>query len=263
MAWQRLGHGEFNEAWLAWSSCLWAPVTVKICRAAGRKLALGRAYLRDEAELLAQLAHPSLQRLLSIRVDDLPPHVVLEYVEGPSLAAVLLEQQFSAADARMVTLQLLSALHYLHGQGMAHLDLSPSNVLLREGRIVLLDLELARPLGHVRSSGPPNGTEGYQAPEYVAGDPVTPGMDIFAVGAICFELLTGEPASCAATGTLRSREEIRALLARTSPSGLAGAIANLLEPDPASRPESAAAALTMVSQTMTDQPLWPDFVPGP
>ena len=84
-------------------------------------------------------------------------------------------------------------LHYLHGQGVAHLDVTPSNILLRDGRIVLLDLELARPLGHVRSNGLPNGTEGYQAPEYLGGAPVAPGMDVYAVGIVLAELLVGPP----------------------------------------------------------------------
>ncbi|MFN8099215.1 MAG: hypothetical protein U0Q21_13115 [Dermatophilaceae bacterium] len=134
---------------------------------------------------------------------------------------------------------------------MAHLDVTPSNILLRDGRIVLLDLELARPLGHVRSNGLPNGTEGYQAPEYLGGAPVAPGMDVYAVGIVLAELLVGDDDSESSADSLLPR-----LDSGCTPA-MAAVVTQMVEPHPARRPATAAQAMALLADTDPSERLWP------
>ena len=133
---------------------------------------------------------------------------------------------------------------------MAHLDVTPSNILLRDGRIVLLDLELARPLGHVRSNGLPNGTEGYQAPEYLGGAPVAPGMDVYAVGIVLAELLVGDDDSESSADSLLPRLDSGCTRhgRRRDPDG---------QTHPARRPATAAQAMALLADTDPSERLWP------
>ena len=179
LAWALLGDGRRCETWLAWDLGRWCPVVVKVPRPGG---ATGRAVaaLAQEAQVAGSVAHPGIRRLLEARLDQPVAHLVFEYVEGPTLDDALAEDgPFHLADALLTGMQLAAALGHLHGRGLAHLDVKPGNVVLREGRPVLIDLGLGRPLGEApgrhRRGSPP-----WMAPEQVRRLPASPGMDLFA-----------------------------------------------------------------------------------
>ena len=151
LAWALLGDGRRCETWLAWDLGRWCPVAVKLPRPG--QGARAAAALTREAEVAAAVAHPGIRRLLDDRLDRPLPHLVFEYVEGPTLDDALDEDgPFHPVDVLLVGMQLAAALGHLHGRGLAHLDVKPGNVVLREGRPVLIDLGLARPWG--RPGGP-------------------------------------------------------------------------------------------------------------
>jgi serine/threonine protein kinase len=148
--------------------------------------------LAREARVAGSPAHPGIRRLLSSRLDQPLPHLVFEYVEGPTLDDALADQgPLHPIDVLLVGMQLAAALGHLHGRGLAHLDVKPGNVVLRDGRPVLIDLGLARPVGEAPAGRHRRGSPPWMAPEQVRRQPASPGMDLFALGAVLFELATG------------------------------------------------------------------------
>jgi len=97
-------------------------------------------------------------------------------------------------DVLLTGMQLAAARGHLHGRGLAHLDVKPGNVVLRGGRPVLIDLGLARPVGEAPAGRHRRGSPPWMAPEQVRRLPASPGMDLFALGAVLFELATGTQA---------------------------------------------------------------------
>jgi len=268
-AWELLGDGQRSETWMAWSTLHWSPVTVKVPRPAWQTSERAIASLRREADYLRQLAHPSFQRLLEERLEAPLPLLVCEYVEGPSLSSLIDDGPISPADTVLVGLQLASALHFLHQRGMVHLDLKPGNVLVREGRIVLIDLGLSRPIGSPNPPGGIRGTADYMAPEQCRMEPADPAMDLFALGAVLYELVTGELAfACGPHGDPDRFRQLEGPPAPPSdfvddfPPELGAVLDALLHPDPSQRLATAAAALQALHGLIPagDEGLWPDWV---
>jgi eukaryotic-like serine/threonine-protein kinase len=203
LAWALLGDGRRCETWLAWDLGRWCPVAVKLPRP--RQGARAVAGLAQEAAVAGATAHPGIRRLLEARLDAPVPRLVFEYVEGPTLDDALAgDGPFHPVDVLLTGMQLAAALGHLHGRGLAHLDVKPGNVVLRDGRPVLIDLGLARPVGEAPPGGHRRGSPPWMAPEQVRRRPASPGMDLFALGAVLYELATGtqafEPADHGPTG---------------------------------------------------------------
>jgi serine/threonine protein kinase len=273
LAWALLGDGRRCETWLAWDVGRWCPVAVKLPRPGGTTRAV--AALAQEATVAAATAHPGIRRLLSSRLDRPLPHLVFEYVEGPTLDdALATDGPFHPIDVLLTGMQLAAALGHLHDRGLAHLDVKPVNVVLRDGRPVLIDLGLARPLGQApgrhRRGSPP-----WMAPEQVRREPASPAMDLFALGAVLFELATGTQAFDPADGGPPERRwpQLAASAPPASsrnpevPDALDRAVAALLAPDPADRPASAAQVLALLARALPadaaeEDRLWPDWATG-
>jgi len=216
------------------------------------------------------LAHSSIQRLLEARLDGPVPHLVFEYIEGPTVASLLDENgPLAPGDVVRLGLQVGAVLHYLHGLGVAHLDVKPQNLAVREGRAVLLDFDLARPLGQRDGRGQLRGSAPYMAPEQIGRAPATPAMDLFALGATLYEAATDRLAFDAVRSPRVTKypqlagppPPVRSL--RPSlPVALDRAIAALLAPEPSDRPESAVAAMDLLAPALPrgEQGLWPKWV---
>ncbi|HEV2896104.1 MAG TPA: serine/threonine-protein kinase [Actinomycetota bacterium] len=274
LAWALLGDGRRCETWLAWDLGRWCPVAVKLPRPGQQGRAV--AALAQEAEVAARTAHPGIRRLLESRLDQPLPQLVFEYVEGPTLDDALDEDgPFHPVDVLLVGMQLAAALGHLHGRGLAHLDVKPGNVVLREGRPVLIDLGLARPVGEAPVGRHRRGSPPWMAPEQVRRLPASPGMDLFALGAVLFELATGTQAFDPADHGPAERRwpQLAGPPPRASsrnpevPPALDLAVATLLTTDPDDRPAAAGQVLALLAGAMpadADEAdrLWPIWATG-
>jgi serine/threonine protein kinase len=178
-----------NEVHRAWSESRAAPVAVKFARpSAGDEAAQA---LLDEGRLLSALTHPHLVRAYELH-EGPPPALVLELLPGPTLSQVF------DSDGRVVPRngielgrQIASALSYLHRSGWLHCDIKPRNVLIVRGRAVLLDLSLARRPGRYPHR---HGTQGYLAPEQSELREVSAATDVWGLGILLLEALSGADA---------------------------------------------------------------------
>jgi serine/threonine protein kinase len=262
-AWALLGGGRRCETWLAWSTAWWMPVVLKLPRPALVADPQTRGDLANEAEVTAGLAHPGVQRRYAAVLDADLPYLLSEYVEGPTLDTSLAQDgPLAPAEVALLGMQLAGALRYLHGRGIVHLDLKPSNVCLRDGRPVVIDFGIARAAGTRRRAGAPRGSAPFMSAEQCRDDPATPAADLFALGALLFEAATGDHAfHPRRLGT----EWLYPQLAGTGPEPLPGAlgevIGRLLEPEPARRPADATAVLWALAATLPPgAELWPAWL---
>jgi serine/threonine-protein kinase len=164
-----------------------------------------RERFRREAELAANLDHPNIVPIYEVGESDGLPYFSMKLVDGGSLAKGAAPFRDDPAAAARLVSTLARALHYAHEQRFLHCDLKPSNVLLdRQGRPYLTDFGLARRTGVESSlsiSGAILGTPSYMAPEQATGSRagLGPATDVYGLGAILYELLTGRPPFRAAT----------------------------------------------------------------
>lgn len=190
-----VGEGGMAKVYKAWDLDRGAYLAIKLLK---EDLALDKMFLRRfkrEAETLAQLGHPNIVRLYGLEQDGYQAFMLMDYVEGVTLK----HQIFSADEGGMaldqirdVTAALCSALGFAHKGGLVHCDLKPGNVMIKtDGTILLADFGIARMMDAATATMVGVGTPAYMAPEQVKGlDPV-PQTDIYALGVMLFEMLTG------------------------------------------------------------------------
>ncbi|MFG1815411.1 serine/threonine-protein kinase [Kribbella sp. NPDC049174] len=188
LAIERLGVGHRCETWLVWSVELWAPAVLKVVRPHQLNHPRAVKALRRETAALAGTWHPALPQLLLDGSDDTIPHLLLEYVDGPTLADELDEHgALPENEVALLGAQVLPALMTLHDRGLAHLDVKPDNVVLCDGRPILIDFGTARAIGSPQPAGHPVGTVGYASPDQEACTPVSVAMDIYSLGQTLLE----------------------------------------------------------------------------
>jgi hypothetical protein len=163
---------------------------------------------RREAEAVARLAHPNIIQIYDIGQHDNRLYLSFEYAQGGTLAERAAKQPLSVAEAVQTVAILARAVHHAHERGIIHRDLKPSNILLNhEGTPLIADFGLARQVKEdaaLTTPGAVLGTACYMAYEQAAGltDQIGPPTDIYALGAILFELLVGRPPFLAETRQL-------------------------------------------------------------
>lgn len=182
---ERIAVGLRCETWLGWSRSLWCPALVKLGRPGQRPRSLAR-----EVAALDGNPHPALPRLFGADLDAETSYVITEFAVGVAMDEVA---SIDVGTAALVTVELLAAARALHGRGLAHLDVKPENVLIRDGRPVLLDFGSARPLGRRQPAGHPVGTPGFASPEMEECQPISAAMDVFGVGATLLAALAEAP----------------------------------------------------------------------
>jgi TolB-like protein len=191
---RQLGEGGMGVVYVARDGQLDREVAVKVLRP--ELLATGSAALLAEARAAARIAHPRVCQVFEVGEDEGRPFLVMELLEGEPLSARLQRGPVPAREAVDIMADVLDALQELHGRGIAHLDLKPSNVFLTPHGVKVLDFGLARPTAadasRTRTAGVMAGTPRYMAPEQIDGGPVDARADLFAAGSMLFEMLTGE-----------------------------------------------------------------------
>ena len=143
--------------------------------------------MATEGALLTTLTHPHLVTGYEF-VTAPRPAVVLETLPGATLAALIDDARLGVVDTALLGRQLVSVLGYLHRHGWVHLDVKPDNVVVQEGRAVLIDLGLATRPGRIERG---MGTDGYAAPEQDAGGTVSAATDVWGLAATLVECVTG------------------------------------------------------------------------
>jgi serine/threonine-protein kinase len=209
-----LGHGGMGIVFRARHLRLNRPVAVKMLLAGGYAGPRERGRFQREAEAVAALRHPNVVQVYDVGDADGRPYFTMELVDGPSLGRKLAGTPQTARDAAALLATLSGAVQAAHACGIVHRDLKPANVLLTaEGTPKITDFGLARRLdagARVTQTGVAMGTPSYMAPEQALGRPdaVGPAVDVYALGAILYELLTGRPPFRAATAAETVRQVI-------------------------------------------------------
>src|SRR5262249_22326677 len=172
------------------------------------------ARFRSEAEAVAQLAHPNIVQIFDIGEQDGCPFLAMEHISGGSLAQQLDGTPVPARQAASLVLALARAVQHAHERGIVHRDLKPANVLLiADGTPKIADFGLAKRADsdyvHTQT-GAILGSPSYMAPEQAAGatEKVGPPTDVYALGVILYELLTGRPPFKGAT-IIETMEQVR------------------------------------------------------
>ena len=201
----RIGAGAMGEVYLAHDDKLNRPVAVKLIAKHLARDADRLQRFRQEAHAASSLNHPNIVVVHDFGEINDRPFIVTELVEGVTLRERLREGPLPIQNAVEIALQVTGALAAAHARGLVHRDIKPENVMLRpDGYIKVLDFGLAKlareePLTVAAPTlathpGHPAGTPSYMSPEQARGEPVDARTDIFSVGAVLYELVTGRMA---------------------------------------------------------------------
>ncbi|WP_329493277.1 serine/threonine protein kinase [Kitasatospora herbaricolor] len=199
---ERIGGGGMGSVWRAEDEVLGRQVAVKVLHRALFEEGTFAARFKREAQLLAALRHPGIVDVHDYgegeeESGERAAFIVMELVEGRPLNEVLADGGVMGAERALGLLATaLDALEAAHRRGIVHRDLKPSNLMLRgDDQLTVTDFGIARALASSRitASHTVLGTALYMAPEQAEGAATTPASDLYSIGVVCYELLTGEP----------------------------------------------------------------------
>ncbi len=244
---ERIAAGGVGEVWRGVDAVLARPVAVKLLRAEYAQHAETLARFRAEARHAGSVSHPAIAQIHDYGEPDppLPPYLVMELVDGPSLARLLAAGPLAPAAAMDVISQAAAGLYAAHRAGLVHRDIKPGNILIGpHGQVKITDFGIAHAAGSapITGTGLVVGTPAYLAPERVTGAHATPAADLYALGVVAYECLagtspfTGTPLEVASA----HRDLPLPALPGTVPPDVARLVADLTAKDPAARPPTAA-----------------------
>jgi len=242
-----LGGGRRYEAYLAWDDVRYALVVVKIVRPALLGDPATRAGMVGEARALASLAHPVIVRAFDAVLDGERPHLVLEFLDGPRLSTLIRKYGVIIEQLLPLALELCSALHYMSGKRIVHLDVKPRNVIM-SAPPRLVDLSVATSLADIGTIESPIGTDAYMAPEQCNPErfaEIGPASDVWGLGVTLYEALSRSlpfprPVSDS-SGRARPCPQLTSdprPLTKDVPDAVAQTILSCLEKEPANRPSA-------------------------
>ncbi len=237
---RELGRGGFGVVFEAEDRELGRKVALKVVRPGSRMAAHGLEWLQREAEAVARLNHPNIVTIHDFGQGPAGPYLVLELLTGTSLAGKVAAGRLPIAQALDVAVDVSRALVHAHGAGVVHRDLKPGNVHLGEdGSAKVLDFGFAHLFG--RGGVGDGGTPSYMAPEQWEGDGGDARVDLFALGVILHQCLSGALPYRVDRDWSEAQEPgpTPALPRSAAPPRLRKLVRRLLDRDPAKRPASA------------------------
>jgi len=255
---RRLGAGAMASVFLAEDTELDRRVAIKRLHPDSGPESAPR--FRREMRVAAGLSHPNIVTLFDAIEDDGAVLLVMEYVEGPSLAERLRDGPLPDATAIAILRPLAGAVDHLHEEGVIHRDIKPANILLdRNDRVKLADLGIASAgqATGITTTGTMLGTPAYMAPELFDGGRATPAADVFSLAAIAFEMFSGRraresgtPAAIAVRAATAPPPDLRD--DRPDAPALAAVLARGMARDPAARPPTATALVDEIAAALRE-----------
>jgi len=262
-----VGRGGMAEVYKVWDQQRAVFLAMKLLR---EELAEDKVFLwrfRRESQNLAQLQHPHIVRSYGLELEGRLAFLLMDYVEGSSLRGEIYDSDVPLSSRRVMEIigPVCSALHYAHQMGMVHCDVKPANIMIQKQGIVLLaDFGIARMTDAATATMVGAGTPAYMAPEQVSGEDPTPQTDIYALGVVLYEMLTGgeRPFTgehAQTTGSTSEKVRLEQMnLAAPSPRRynpgispeLEAVVMKCLEKDPVKRYSSALDLLNALSMAM-------------
>jgi serine/threonine protein kinase/tetratricopeptide (TPR) repeat protein len=251
---RQIGEGGMGIVYAAHDDQLDRPVAIKTWRSQADQLS--RERLLREARAAASVSHPNICQLYDLGEHEGEVYIAMELLEGEALSTRIQRGSLPVSEAIQVELPVLAALDALHRRGFVHRDLKPSNIFLTPFGVKLLDFGLARaidaPVGDnptlaMTMPGSIVGTPHYLSPEQLLGEPADERSDVFAAGAVLYEMLTGQQPFGAGARTLA---QIFNAILNDEPPALGGAVSiaaidrvvhRALQKKPGNRYESASA----------------------
>jgi eukaryotic-like serine/threonine-protein kinase len=256
----RIAVGGMGEVWRGTDELLDRPVAVKLLSAAHATDEAFRARFRAEARYAASLSHPNIAQVFDYGETssdeeapaDLPSggaYLVMELVPGEPLSALIARQQrLPATDTLRIVSQAADALAAAHEAGIVHRDIKPGNLLVtNDGTTKITDFGIARAMwaaqaSHLTQTGMVMGTASYVSPEQATGGTITSASDIYSLGVVAYECLTGTPPFTAETPVAIAVAHMHRPvppLPDDVPAPVAALVTNMLAKQPDERPQSA------------------------
>jgi serine/threonine-protein kinase len=241
-----LGHGGMAVVYLAHDQELHRPVAIKVLAQHLAGDANFRARFLQESRLASRLSHPNVVQVYDAGETDGNPYIVMEYVPGDTMAG---RGKLAHADALPLALQACAGLQHAHNAGLVHRDVKPANLLVRKDDVLkIADFGIARAaeLTRLTQHGTVLGTAAYLSPEQAAGEEVTTATDIYSLGAVIYELLTGRaPYQFESLAELAAQQSGGMItpprdLEPSIPEPVEAAVMRALAREPRFRPDSAA-----------------------
>src|SRR5690349_3315750 len=268
----KLGEGGMGEVWRATDTKLNRDVAIKTLPQSFAVDPDRLVRFTREAQVLAALNHPNIGAIYGVEERAL----VMELVEGPSLADRIAQRPIALEEALPMLKQIAEALEYAHERGIVHRDLKPANIKITpEGRVKVLDFGLAKAISNEAPAADPAssptltmrstvlgvimGTAAYMSPEQAKGKPVDRRADIWAFGVVLMEMLTGRPLYTGETvseilaAVIRDQPDIGRLPART-PAAIRSLAQRCLDKDPQQRLRDIGEARIAIGRTLAGEP---------
>ncbi|MCU7726987.1 protein kinase [Actinoplanes sp. KI2] len=247
--------GGMAQIWQAADELLGRPVAIK--------LPTGPQVAWREARMAAKLSHPGIAAVHdyreAVRADGtVAPFVVMELLAGETVAARLVRETFSWQEAARVGAAVADALASAHKGGVVHRDIKPGNVMLTPTGVKILDFGISATAGEPDDddSGATFGTPAYVAPERLDGLPAEPATDVYGLGVLLFEMVTGQPPYPVETWEEldEAREKGPDTLPETLPADFRAVVDRCLAEDPLDRPQADTIRFDLTALWLADQP---------
>jgi serine/threonine protein kinase len=195
---ERIGHGGMGEVWKAEDTNLLRIVAVKLLKEEIAGDAESKARFLREARTAARLSHPNIATIFAVDESDQRMYIAMEYVEGDSLKKLIAAKALTAPDVVRIVKRCADALAEAHAHGIIHRDVKPENVVVTRRGVKMLDFGIAKLIdappedaGKLTSDGTVIGTPDYMSPEQALGKTIDHRSDLFALGVVLYEALTG------------------------------------------------------------------------
>jgi eukaryotic-like serine/threonine-protein kinase len=241
-----VAYGGVGEVWRATDLVLGRPVAVKLLRTEYAEHPEVLARFRAEARHAGSVSHPGIAQVYDYGDDGAAasPYLVMELVDGPSLARVLAAGPLTPAHAMDVLAQAAAGLQAAHAAGLVHRDVKPGNLVVGpSGQVKITDFGIAHAAwsAPITQTGALVGTPAYLAPERIMGGPATPASDLYSLGVVGYQCLTGTVPFEGILHEVAAAHQHRTLppLHPAVPAGVAELVLDLTAKDPAARPASA------------------------